>query len=80
MAKIESISEAGDLAGLAMEAHALKGMSGNFGAARLEALAGRLEKACKAGDKAAATELVAKGRALFAQTRTLMRERLVAPV
>ncbi|MBL8688804.1 MAG: response regulator [Rhodospirillaceae bacterium] len=80
MAKIESISEAGDLAGLAMEAHALKGMAGNFGAARLEALAGRLEKACKAGDKAASAELVAKGRALFAQTRTLMRERLVAPV
>ena len=80
MVKVESISEAGDLDGLAMEAHALKGMSGNFGAARLEALAGRLEKACKVGDKAAAAELVATGRALFAQTRTLMRERLVAPV
>ena len=79
MAKIEAMSDAGDLGGLAMEAHALKGMAGNFGAARLEALAGRLEKACKAGDKASAADLVGKGRALFAQTRTLMRERLVAP-
>ncbi len=79
MAKVESMSDAGDLAGLAAEAHALKGMAGNFGAARLEALAGRLEKACKAGDKASAADLVAQGRALFAQTRTLMRERLVAP-
>ena len=79
MAKVEAMIDAGDLAGLAMEAHALKGMAGNFGAARLEALAGRLEKASKAGDKAAAAELGARGRALFAQTRTLMRELLVIP-
>ncbi len=78
MAKIDQLIEAKDLPGLAMEAHALKGMSGNFGAARLDALAGRLEKACKAGDHPAATELATKGRALFAQTRTLMREQLVA--
>ncbi|MBM3547921.1 MAG: response regulator [Alphaproteobacteria bacterium] len=79
MSKIETMIEAGDLQGLAAEAHALKGMAGNFGAARLEALAGRLEKACKAGDQPAVTDLAAKGRQLFAQTRTLMRERLVAP-
>jgi signal transduction histidine kinase/CheY-like chemotaxis protein/HPt (histidine-containing phosphotransfer) domain-containing protein len=78
MSKIEAMAEAADLKGLAAEAHSLKGMSGNFGAARLEALAGRLEKACKAGDQPAANDLAAKARALFAQTRTLMRERLVA--
>lgn len=60
-----------------MEAHALKGMSGNFGAARLEALAGRLQKACKAGDEVTALDIAARVRALFAQTRTLMRELLV---
>ena len=63
--------------GLAAEAHALKGMAGNFGAARLEALAGRMEKASKADDGATAASLVTRSRALFAQTRTLMRERLV---
>ena len=80
MTKIEAMTEAKDLAGLATEAHALKGMSGNFGAARLDALAGRLEKACKAGDHPAAAEIAARGRALFAQTRTLIREFLVATV
>ncbi len=77
LAKIDALTEAKDLPGLGMEAHALKGMSGNFGAARLEALAGRLQKACKAGDEISATEIATRVRAQFAQTRTLMRELLV---
>ena len=76
MSKIEAMTRADDLNGLAREAHALKGMSGNFGAAQLEALAGTLEQACQAGDRSLAAELVSRARALFAQTRTLMRERL----
>ena len=80
MAQLDALTEARDLPGLGMEAHALKGMAGNFGAARLEALAGRLQKACKAGDEPAAIEIAARCRALFAQTRTLMRELLVTTV
>ena len=79
MSKIEDMTAAEDLIGLAIEAHALRGMAGNFGASQLEAVITRLEIACKAGDRPTAASLVARSRTLFAQTRTLMKERL-APV
>jgi signal transduction histidine kinase/CheY-like chemotaxis protein/HPt (histidine-containing phosphotransfer) domain-containing protein len=79
MSKIEDMTAAEDLAGLAIEAHALRGMAGNFGASQLEAVIARLEIACKAGDRPTTAALVARSRTLFAQTRTLMKERL-APV
>jgi CheY-like chemotaxis protein len=49
--RIEACAGAGDLAGMAREAHDLKGVSGNFGARRLQHLAERLEHAAKAGDE-----------------------------
>ncbi|HEY3800015.1 MAG TPA: response regulator [Caulobacteraceae bacterium] len=48
--RIEACVQAGDMTGLAREAHDLKGVSGNFGARRLQQLAERLERAAKDGD------------------------------
>ncbi|HVN01145.1 MAG TPA: response regulator [Caulobacteraceae bacterium] len=50
--RIEGCAQSGDLVGMAREAHDLKGVSGNFGARRLQHLADRLERAAKAGDAA----------------------------
>ena len=44
---------------LAADAHALIGTSGNVGAMKVSALAGSVEKACKAGDLASARASVA---------------------
>ena len=60
--RIEDCLKGGDLRGLAWECHDLKGTSGNFGARRLQFLAGALETACKAGDAAAAARLVSDVR------------------
>jgi PAS domain S-box-containing protein len=49
--RIEACARTMDLAAMAREAHDLKGVSGNFGARRLQHLADRLEKAAKAGDE-----------------------------
>ncbi len=48
--RIEVCERTGDLVEMAREAHDLKGVSGNFGARRLQALAERLERACKDGE------------------------------
>ncbi len=79
LGKIDAQVDAGDLPALAREAHALKGMSGNFGARRLEILMARLEGDCRGGDRRAAGETVRQAQAVFTQTRALMLERL-APV
>jgi PAS domain S-box-containing protein len=55
--RIEASAGSMDLTALAREAHDLKGVSGNFGARRLQHLADRLEKAAKAGDEAEVTAL-----------------------
>jgi PAS domain S-box-containing protein len=49
--RIETCAESMDLATMAREAHDLKGVSGNFGARRVQLLADRLEQAAKAGDE-----------------------------
>jgi signal transduction histidine kinase/DNA-binding response OmpR family regulator len=51
-----------DFAALAREAHDLKGVSGNFGARRLQWLAERLERAAKDGDTAQADAVSAEIR------------------
>jgi len=56
--RIEATAKAGDLPELAREAHDLKGVSGNFGARRLQQLAERLERAAKAGEAHEAAALV----------------------
>jgi len=58
LATICALSEGGDLALLAKEAHTLIGTSGNVGAALVSELAGALEAASKAGDLREARRLV----------------------
>ncbi|HEX7759467.1 MAG TPA: response regulator [Caulobacteraceae bacterium] len=60
--RIEDLVGELDFAGLAREAHDLKGVSGNFGAPRLQALAEQLERACQAGDDAEAPRLIGEIR------------------
>jgi PAS domain S-box-containing protein len=55
--RIEACAASRDLVGLAREAHDLKGLSGNFGARRLQHLADKLEQAAKASDRPQARSL-----------------------
>ena len=67
-------ARAAECARLAREAHDLISIAGNFGARRCEALARALEQACKRGDIAAASRLVAEiGPAFGAARRDLLR-------
>ncbi len=58
IAQIAAHMAAGDLAGIAAEAHALKSSSATFGAAEVRRLCAELEVAGKNGDPAAAERLV----------------------
>ena len=60
--RIEELIGDLDFPGLAREAHDLKGVSGNFGARRLQALAEQLERACQACDDAEAPRLIGEIR------------------
>ena len=60
--RIEELVGELDFPALAREAHDLKGVSGNFGAKRLQALAEQLERACQAGDDAEAPRLIGEIR------------------
>ena len=51
-------AKTGDIAGLARQAHDLKGMCGSFGAARVLELAAEIERACREGDRERALALV----------------------
>jgi len=59
MATISELSQSGDLAALAKEAHTLIGTSGNVGAALVSELAEALEASCKAGKLDEVRRLVA---------------------
>jgi HPt (histidine-containing phosphotransfer) domain-containing protein len=48
----------GDLAGLALAAHQLRGFAANFGCKRLADLANEIEQACNAGDMRAMPAMV----------------------
>jgi PAS domain S-box-containing protein len=60
--RVEACARAGDLATLAREAHDLKGVSGSFGARRLQQLAERLERSAKDGEEARVTQLAGEVR------------------
>jgi two-component system, sensor histidine kinase and response regulator len=60
--RIETCASSGDMAAMAREAHDLKGVSGNFGARRLQHLADRLEQAAKASDTQEARALTREVR------------------
>ncbi|MBI3707069.1 MAG: response regulator, partial [Proteobacteria bacterium] len=56
--RIKALMEQGDLAQIARESHDLVSTAGNFGARRMQALARRLEGACKAANAVKAGKLV----------------------
>jgi signal transduction histidine kinase/CheY-like chemotaxis protein/HPt (histidine-containing phosphotransfer) domain-containing protein len=56
--RIEDLARNMDFEQMAREAHDLKGVSGNFGAKRLQSLAERLEDACKSADGPGVSALV----------------------
>jgi CheY-like chemotaxis protein len=60
--RLEACAASGDMVGLAREAHDLKGVSGNFGARRLQHLADKLEQVAKASDQQAAKSLTLEVR------------------
>jgi CheY-like chemotaxis protein len=60
--RIEELEAQLDFSAMSREAHDLKGVSGNFGAQRLQALAEQLERACAAGDDAEAPRLIGEIR------------------
>jgi len=60
--RIEALIGELDFPALGREAHDLKGVSGNFGALRLQALAEQLERACQACDDAEAPRLIGEIR------------------
>ncbi len=76
MRRIEACARDDDMTGLAREAHDLKGVSGNFGARRLQHLAERLEGAAKVGDTAQAGPLVDEVRRASITAWDLVARRL----
>ncbi|HWA60258.1 MAG TPA: response regulator [Caulobacteraceae bacterium] len=60
--RIEELERDLDFDAMAREAHDLKGVSGNFGARRLQALAEQLERACRSSDDAEAPRLIGEIR------------------
>ncbi|MDR3506676.1 MAG: response regulator [Caulobacteraceae bacterium] len=71
LGRVEDLLESNDLASVAREAHDLKGVSGNFGALRLQALAEQLERACLSRDEAEAPRLVREIRQVSLVTWSL---------
>jgi HPt (histidine-containing phosphotransfer) domain-containing protein len=74
---IEACAAARDFVGLAREAHDLKGVSGNFGARRLQGLADELERAAKDGDADAVALLAPQIRLASITAWDLVGRRLV---
>jgi PAS domain S-box-containing protein len=74
--RIEACSAAGDMVGLAREAHDLKGVSGNFGARRLQHLADRLEQAAKSTASDEASVLTTEVRRASITALDLVARRL----
>jgi len=75
VAAVETGAETRDLDALAKAAHSLISTSGNFGAQQVQALAERLEKACKAGDLGQAGELSSRMRPASEQAWAAIRQR-----
>jgi PAS domain S-box-containing protein len=76
--RIEACASAMDLAAMAREAHDLKGVSGNFGARKLQHLADRLERAAKAGAEGEVTSLTLEVRRASITAWDLVGRRLAA--
>jgi HPt (histidine-containing phosphotransfer) domain-containing protein len=76
--RIQAMARSTDLPALAREAHDLVGTSGNFGVNRVQALARRLEAACKAGQGDEVPQLVDEIRGASYSAWRAMRERFLA--
>jgi signal transduction histidine kinase/CheY-like chemotaxis protein len=76
--RISVLAETPDATGLAEAAHNLAGSAGNFGAARLAALARELQQACRSGAVADARQMADSIRRVHAETAAAVRERLPA--
>lgn len=77
VAQAETGAAAGDLGALAKTAHDLVSTSGNFGARRVQALARRLEAACKSGEAAEVITLAAGIRSASEQAWAAIRDRFL---
>ncbi|HJU17298.1 MAG TPA: PAS-domain containing protein [Stellaceae bacterium] len=71
---IRTLSDAGDLAALAFEAHSLAGCAGNFGMLKLSRLARDLEAACKGADAESAARALAPLEAAAAEAAAGLRD------
>jgi len=76
--RIEAGVAGKDLSAVALEAHDLKGVSGNFGACRLQGLAEHLERAAKSGDAEAARSIVPRIRQAQVAVNGRLAERVAA--
>jgi len=73
IARLGEHIQSADAAGIADQAHALRGSAGNVGAARLAALLEEIEAAAKRGDLDAARALAARVGAEYALARDALR-------
>jgi len=71
--KIKACVLSGDCAGLADQAHALRGSAGNLGAVRLAALLGQIEAAAKRQDIASARAFADRLELEYAATHKALR-------
>jgi HPt (histidine-containing phosphotransfer) domain-containing protein len=71
--KINAHALTGDCAGLADQAHALRGSAGNLGAVGLAALLEQIEAAAKRQDIASAREFIARLEAEYAAAHQALR-------
>ncbi len=78
VSRIEASVANGDIDQLGRAAHDLVSTSGNFGARQLQALAGRIQSACRSGEREAALAAAAEVRALSEQASHALRERFLA--
>jgi signal transduction histidine kinase/DNA-binding response OmpR family regulator len=77
-ARIRELSAEGHVTALAREAHTLRGMASNVGAARVSELAGALETACRAGGQEPARHLADEVDAALAAASAALRSWLDA--
>lgn len=75
-----SLRAAGDLAGLAREAHTLISVTGSYGLRQASVFARELQQACKAQDAARAQALVSDFAAATGRGCAAMRLRFVGPL
>lgn len=73
IASLKGSAESGDLDGMRVASHSLKGNARDFGATALAELSAAVEMACKAGDADKAAQLVAEVAEAEAAARTAIQ-------